>query len=66
MKDRLLGRKANWHWGRNSKKELRGIERLFFKREVHEELAQDEDDRIQEIKNKEYEEYLANHWVNRL
>lgn len=64
MKDALLGRKTRWNWGKNSKRELRYIEKQQFQKEVFEELAQDEDDRIQEIKNREYKEYLRNHWIN--
>lgn len=66
MKETLLGRKTRWNWGKNSKKELRGIEKLHFKKEVLEELAQDEDDRLKEIEDQRYEEWLADHWTNKL
>jgi len=34
--------------------------------EVHEELMQDEDEKITEEKEEAYQEYLANHWVTQL
>lgn len=66
MLDKLLGRKSRYNWGKNSKNELRQIEKRLFEEETFEELAQDEDDRIAEEENKAYQEYLKNHWVNKL
>ncbi len=66
VQDKLLGRKSNWNWGRNSKRELRFIEKRELIEEIHEELAQDADEKRYEEERKAYEEYLENHWVNQL
>lgn len=66
MQDKLLGRKSNWNWGKNSKRELKFIEKREFISEIQEELAQAAEEKIAEEQEREYEEYLANHWVNQL
>lgn len=66
MQDKLLGRKSNWNWGKNSKKELKLIEKRKLMLEVQEELAQEAEEKIAEEEERKYEEYLANHWVNQL
>jgi hypothetical protein len=66
VQDKLLGRKSNWNWGRNSRREIRFIEKRNLIAEIHEELAQDEDEKIAEEEEKAYQEYLANHWINQL
>ena len=62
----MLGRKSNWNWGKNSKRELKFIEKREFISEIQEELAQAAEEKIAEEQEREYEEYLANHWVNQL
>jgi len=66
VQDKLLGRKSNWNWGKNSKRELKFIEKREFISEIQEELAQAAEEKIAEEQEREYEEYLANHWVNQL
>lgn len=66
VQDKLLGRKSNWNWGKNSKREIRFIEKRRLNLEVFEELSQDKEDEIAEEENRRYKEYLANHWVNQL
>ena len=66
MQDKLLGRKSNWNWGKNSKKELKFIEKQQLIAEFNEELSQEAEEKIAEEKEREYEEYLENHWVNQL
>jgi len=58
MFDKLLGRKTRWNWGKNSKNELRLIEKREFIRDTFEELAQDKDEQLAEEREKEYKEYL--------
>lgn len=66
VQDKLLGRKSNWNWGKNSKKELRFIEKRKLVAEIDEELAQEADEKTAEEERQAYEEYLANHWINQL
>lgn len=66
MLEKLLGRKSRYNWGKNSKNELRQIEKRRFQKETFEELAQDEEDRIAEEESEAYEEYIRNHWINKL
>lgn len=61
--DKLLGRKARFNWGKNSKREWRLIEKIQFKSETYEELAQDKDQLQYDIADAEYQEKLSNHWV---
>ena len=66
MQDKLLGRKSNWNWGKNSKRELKFIEKRDLIAEIDEELAQEAEEKTSEEERAAYEEYLANHWVNQL
>lgn len=66
MQDKLLGRKSNWNWGKNSKKEIRRFEKRQMFLEILEELFQAREDKIAEEEYKRYEEYIANHWINQL
>jgi hypothetical protein len=64
MFDKLLGRKSRWNWGKNSKNELRLIEKRQFVRDTFEELAQDKDEELAEEQEEEYKQWLAKYWVN--
>lgn len=66
MQDKLLGRKSNWNWGKNSKKELKFIEKRELLAEIDEELAQEADEKTAEEERQAYKEYLENHWINQL
>lgn len=66
VQDKLLGRKSNWNWGRNSKKEIRFIEKRQINLEILEEVYQDEEEKAIEEENRIHEEKIANHWVNQL
>lgn len=66
MFDKLLGRKSRWNWGKNSKNELRLIEKRQFVRDTFEELAQDKDEELADEQDRKYQEWLSNYWVNNL
>jgi len=63
MFDKLLGRKTRWNWGKNSKNELRLIEKRQFIRDTFEELAQDKDEQLADEQDRIYQEWLSNHWA---
>lgn len=66
VQDKLLGRKSNWNWGKNSKRELKFIEKRELMAEIDEELAQEAEEKSSEEERITYEKYLENHWVNQL
>lgn len=66
VRDKLLGRKSNWNWGRNSRREIRYIEKRETEADIFDEISQEKEDQEREEANKKYKEYLENHWVNRL
>lgn len=66
VQDKLLGRKSNWNWGKNSKREIKFIEKRELIAEIDEELAQEAEEKSLEEERIAYEKYLANHWVNQL
>lgn len=64
--DKFLGRKARFNWGKNSKREWRLIEKIQFKSETYEELAQDKDQLENDIADAEYQSWLDNYWAWKL
>ena len=44
----------------------RQLQKLQFEKETYEELCQDQDDEIAEEEEKQYQEYIENHWINKL
>ena len=66
VRDKLLGRKSNWNWGRNSRREIRYLEKRETEADVFDELSQAKEDKEQEEANQKYKEYLENHWANNL
>lgn len=66
MNDKLLGRKTRYNWGRNSRREIRFIEKRQTKLDIFEELEDEKEDAIRAKQEQEYKEYLENHWVNQL
>lgn len=66
VRDKLLGRKSNWNWGRNSRREIRYLEKRETEADIFDELSQEKEDQEREEANRKYEEYLNNHWANNL
>ena len=66
VRDKLLGRKSNWNWGRNSRREIRFLEKRETEADIFDELSQEKEEKEREEANQRYREYLDNHWASRL
>lgn len=66
MRDKLLGRKSNWNWGKNSRREIRFLEKRETEADIFDELSQEKEDQEREEASRKYEEYLNNYWANNL
>lgn len=66
MMDKLLGRKTRFNWGKNSKREIRYIEKKQTQLDIFEELEDEKEDARQAKLEQDYQEYLENHWLNQL
>lgn len=66
VRDKLLGRKSNWNWGRNSRREIRYLEKREIEADIFDELSQEKEDQEREEANRKYKEYLENYWIAKL
>jgi hypothetical protein len=64
LKDTLLGRKTRWNWGRNSKREIRFLEKRQIELDIFNEIEDEKEDKIREEENRKYQDYLRNYYLN--